>query len=58
MARIKRNIFIEINAQFGSDFQKSSAQTTLEMLLKSWATFYKGSNKKNIISYEINKADE
>lgn len=46
-------IKIDIQAQFGSDFQTEAALTTLETMIQGWAIHYRLSHKKNKIEFTI-----
>lgn len=51
-------IKIEIEAEFGSDFQKETANKTLELMILGWVQHIKYAHKKNRIDYAIEKTNK
>ena len=50
---MKKTISLEINASFGSKFQKETALDALALMLKAWTQFYELNHKKNKIEFKV-----
>lgn len=49
----KQKITIQIEAEWGSDFQKEVALDSLKVIIEAWSNFRDKSHKKNKITYKI-----
>lgn len=52
-----KKITINIELNWGSEFQKEFFESNLEILLKAWKMFAESKHKQNKIIYEIDKHD-
>lgn len=50
---------INVEAKFGSDFQKEVAMNSLKMMMIAWKEFYKTTHRNNVIGeFEIGEQNE
>lgn len=54
---IKRKITIEIDTEFGSDFQEEVSITSLVVLLKAWKMNVNMTHKKNKVTFRTAGAE-
>lgn len=53
MAETKKKIEVEIEAEYGSEFQEDFGTRSLSLMLQAWVTYLSGSHKKNNINVRI-----
>ena len=49
----RKKITIEINAEFCSEFQEQNHETSLGIMLESWAGFVRSKSTNNMVTYRI-----
>jgi hypothetical protein len=54
---MKRKITINIDINWGSEFQMSFMEDNIKILLKAWKMFAESKHKDNKITYEIDTHD-